>query len=83
MITAALAASSSTTKTCSPKASSISKGTKHKIGGLTFAPDKTLWAFSQLTPSIAEISPDGVQKPMRTFSDRKLSSVTFGKDGSL
>ena len=58
-------------------------GTKHKVGGLAFAPDRTLWAFSQLTPSIAEISPDGVQKPVRTFSDRKLSSVTFGKDGSL
>ncbi|MBM4221632.1 MAG: hypothetical protein FJ170_06780, partial [Gammaproteobacteria bacterium] len=58
-------------------------GTKHKVGGLAFAPDRTLWAFSQLTPSIAEISPDGVQKPMRTLSDRKLSSVTFGRDGSL
>lgn len=59
------------------------EGTKHKVGGLAFAPDRTLWAFSQLTPSIAEISPDGVQKPVRTFSDRKLSSVTFGRDGSL
>ncbi|MEZ5563281.1 MAG: GLUG motif-containing protein [Gammaproteobacteria bacterium] len=59
------------------------EGTRHKIGGLAFAPDRTLWAFSQLTPAIAEIGPDGVQKPMRSFSDRKLSSVTFGRDGSL
>jgi cytochrome c553 len=59
------------------------EGTRHKVGGLSFAPDRTLWAFSQLTPAIAEISPDGVQKPARIFSDRKLSSVTFGKDGSL
>lgn len=59
------------------------KGTAHKVGGLTFAPDKTLWAFAQLTPAVVEIAPDGTQKPVRRFSDRKFSSVTFGKDGSL
>lgn len=58
-------------------------GTRHKVGGLTFAPDKTLWAFAQLTPAVVEIAPTGVQKPVRTFSDRMYSSVTFGKDGSL
>ena len=52
------------------------------MGGLAFAPDQTLWFFSQLTPSIADREP-GCQKPVRTFSDRKLSSVTFGKDGSF
>lgn len=66
-----------------PKGELYLEGTRHKVGGLAFAPDRTLWAFSQLTPSIAEIGPDGVQKPLRTFSDRKLSSVTFGRDGSL
>jgi hypothetical protein len=30
-----------------------------------------------------EIGPDAVQKPVRTFSDHKYSSVTFAKDGSL
>ncbi len=59
------------------------RGTTHKVGGLTFAPDKTLWAFAQLTPAVVEISPDGVQKPVRHFSDRKFSNVTFGRDGSL
>jgi outer membrane protein assembly factor BamB len=59
------------------------KGTRHKVGGLTFAPDRTLWAFSQLTPTVVEIAPTGVQKPVRTFSDRMYSSVTFGQDGSL
>ena len=59
------------------------KGTRHKVGGLTFAPDRTLWAFSQLTPTVVEIAPNGVQKPVRTFSDRMYSSVTFGQDGSL
>ncbi len=58
-------------------------GTRHKIGGLTFAPDRTLWAFSQLTPTVVEIDPSGVQKPVRTFSDRMYSSVTFGQDGTL
>ncbi len=58
-------------------------GTRHKIGGLTFAPDRTLWAFSQLTPTVVEIAPTGVQRPVRTFSDRMYSSVTFGQDGSL
>lgn len=58
-------------------------GTRHKVGGLSFAPDNTLWAFSQLTPSVVEIQPNGVQKPVRKFSDRMYSSVTFGADGSL
>lgn len=66
-----------------PKGELYLKGTRHKVGGLTFAPDKTLWAFSQLTPTVVEILPSGVQKPVRHFSDRKFSSVTFGKDGSL
>ncbi|MCY3987438.1 MAG: hypothetical protein OXF94_02410 [Gammaproteobacteria bacterium] len=59
------------------------KGTTHKIGGLNFAPDGTLWAFAQGTPAVVEIGPDGVQKPVRSFSERSLSSVTFARDGSL
>ncbi len=66
-----------------PKGELYLKGTRHKVGGLAFAPDRTLWAFSQLTPAIVEISPDAVQKPLRSFSDRMYSSVTFGMDGSL
>jgi hypothetical protein len=59
------------------------KGTRHKIGGLAFAPDKTLWGFSQLTPSVLEVDPSGVQRPVRFISNRTYSSVTFAKDGSL
>ena len=59
------------------------KGTTHKIGGLNFAPDGTLWAFAQGTPAVVEIGRDGVQKPVRSFSERSLSSVTFARDGSL
>ena len=66
-----------------PKGELYLTGTRHKVGGLTFAPDRTLWAFSQLTPTVVEIAPTGVQKPVRTFSDRMYSSVTFGRDGSL
>lgn len=65
------------------KGTLYTKGTKHKIGGLAFAPDGTLWAFAQGTPAIVEIGSDGIQKPVRKFSDRTLSSVTFGDDGSL
>jgi len=59
------------------------KGSTHKVGGLTFGPDGTLWSMAQLTPVVMEIGPDGVQKPVRRFSDHKYSSVTFGRDGSL
>ncbi len=66
-----------------PKGELYLQGTRHKVGGLTFAPDRTLWAFSQLTPTVVEIAPTGVQKPVRKFSDRMYSSVTVGRDGSL
>lgn len=58
------------------------KDTKHKIGGLTFSPKGVLWGFSQLTPAMFEVGPDGVQLPLRAFSNRTLSSVTFGADGT-
>ena len=59
------------------------EGTRHKVGGLNFGPDGTLWGFAQLTPVVLEFSPDGKQKPIRKYTDRTYSTVTFGKDGSL
>jgi hypothetical protein len=59
------------------------KGTTHKVGGLTFGPDGTLWAMSQLTPAVVEVAPDGRQRPYRKWSERSLSSVTFAPDGTL
>lgn len=59
------------------------KGTRHKVGGLTFGPDLTLWAMSQLTPAVVEVAPNGRQRPYRVWSERKLSSVTFAPDGTL
>ena len=61
----------------------LTQGTTHKIGGLAFAPDGTLWAFAQGTPAVVEIGSAGAQKPVRKLSDRSLSSVTFAADGSL
>ena len=59
------------------------KGTRHKIGGLVFAPDRTLWGFSQLTPAVIEVDPSGIQRPVRHLSNRTYSNVTFAKDGTL
>jgi len=59
------------------------EGTRHKIGGLTFDADGVLWGFAQLTPAVLEFTPDGVQLPVRKWSDRTFSSVTFAPDGSL
>lgn len=59
------------------------EGTRHKIGGLTFDADGTLWGFAQLTPAIFQFTPDAVQLPFRKWSDRSFSSVVFGPDGSL
>ena len=59
------------------------EGTTHKLGGLKFGPDGTLWAFAQQSWQVVEVGPDGRQKPMRKFADRTFSTVTFGPDGSL
>ncbi len=59
------------------------EGTRHKIGGLTFDADGTLWGFAQLTPAIFQFTPDAKQVPYRKWSDRAFSSVSFAPDGSL
>jgi len=57
--------------------------TTHKIGGLTFGPDGTLWGSAPISWQVIEIGTDGQQMPMRSFADRPFSSVTFAPDGSL
>ncbi len=59
------------------------EATTHKLGGLKFGPDGTLWAFAQQSWQVVEVGPDGKQKPMRKFADRTFSTVTFGPDASL
>ena len=55
----------------------------HKLGGLKFAPDGTLWAFAQQSWQVFEIGIDGKQKPTRRFANRTFSTVNFGSDGSI
>ncbi len=57
--------------------------TTHKLGGLTFAPDGTLWGFAQQSWQVIEIGPDGKLLPLRNFANRSFSSVAFASDGSL
>jgi cytochrome c553 len=59
------------------------EGTRHKVGGLAFGPDRTLWAMAQLTPAVVEVAPNGRQRRYRAWSERKLSNVTFGPDRTL
>jgi hypothetical protein len=57
--------------------------TSHKLGGLKFGPDGTLWAFAPISWQVVEVGTDGKQKPMRQLANRALSTVTFGHDGEL
>ncbi|MGI9309160.1 MAG: hypothetical protein ACR2P6_07850 [Gammaproteobacteria bacterium] len=57
--------------------------TTHKIGGLAFGPDGTLWGSAPISWQVIEIGTDGKLKPLRHFADRPFSSITFGPDGSL
>jgi outer membrane protein assembly factor BamB len=59
------------------------EGSAHKVGGLAFGPDGTLWASAPLDPVMMEVGRDGRQRPLRRFSDRSFSSVTFARDGTL
>lgn len=57
--------------------------TTHKIGGLTFAPDGTLWGFAQIGWQVIEVGPDGVLKPLRSFGPRGFSNINWATDGSF
>ena len=58
-------------------------GTTHKIGGLAFGPDGTLWGSAPISWQVIEVGPDARQKPLRSFASRPFSSVTFAPDGTL
>ncbi len=57
--------------------------TTHKIGGLAFGPDGTLWGSAPISWQVIEIDAHAKQKPGRSFSQRPFSSVTFAPDGTL
>ncbi|MBM4197015.1 MAG: WD40 repeat domain-containing protein [Gammaproteobacteria bacterium] len=58
-------------------------GTTHLIGGLSFAPDGTLWAFDSNSFCVIRVSPEGRQLPKVKFADRAFSNITFAKDGTI
>ena len=59
------------------------EGTTHLIGGLSFAPDGTLWAFDSNSFTVIRVSPAGKQLPKIRFADRAFSNITFAKDGTI
>ena len=59
------------------------RDTTHKIGGLAFGPDGTLWGSAPISWQVIEIDTDATQKPIRSFAQRPFSSVTFAPDGTL
>ena len=59
------------------------QGSHHKVGGLAFGPDGKLWAMSPNDPVVMEVGRDAKQLPLRKWSDRSYSSVTFAPDGTL
>jgi hypothetical protein len=58
-------------------------GTRHKIGGLAFDGAGMLWGFAQLTPAILQFTPDAQQLPVKKWSDRSFSSITFAPDNTV
>ena len=59
------------------------EGTTHLVGGLSFAPDGTLWAFDSNSHTVIRVSPEGRQLPKIRFADRAFSNVNFEKDGTV
>jgi hypothetical protein len=59
------------------------KQTSHKLSGLTFGPDKTLYGFAPLSHAVIEVDPSAKEKPLFQFADRAFSNVSFGKDGTM
>ena len=59
------------------------EGTTHLVGGLAFAPDRTLWAFDSNSHTVIRVSPEGKQLPRIRFADRAFSNINFAADGSI
>ena len=55
--------------------------TTHLVGGLTFAPDNTLWAFDSFAWLVVRVKPDGTLMPAKKFADRPFGSVQFLGNG--
>ena len=55
--------------------------TSHLVGGLTFSPDNTLWAFDSFAWLVVRVKPDGTLLPAKKFADRPFGSVQFLDNG--
>ena len=55
--------------------------TSHLVGGLTFAPDNTLWAFDSFAWLVVRVRRDGTLLPAKKFADRPFGSVQFLDNG--
>ncbi len=55
--------------------------TSHLVGGLTFGPDNTLWAFDSFAWLVVRVKPDGTLLPVKRFADRPFGSVQFLDNG--
>jgi len=66
-----------------PKGTLYTEGTTHLVINLSFAPDRTLWAFDPFARAVVRVSPDGRQLPAHDFGDRAWGSAVFGHDGSI
>lgn len=57
--------------------------TTHLVGGLSFAPDGTLWAFDTFSWSVVRVNPDATPLPTKKFADRPFGSVQFLPSGNF
>ncbi len=58
-------------------------GTTHLVGGLTFAPDGTLWAFDNLAWLVLTVGRDGKQRWIKRLLDRAIGKVQFLANGHM
>jgi hypothetical protein len=59
------------------------EGTSHLVGGLSFAPDGTMWGFDNLAWLVFTVGRDGKQRWTKKIMDRALGKVQFLPNGNL
>lgn len=59
------------------------EGTTHLVGGLSFAPDGTLWAFDNLGWLMFTVDRNGKQTPVKRLLDRAIGKAIFLKNGNV
>jgi len=59
------------------------EGTSHLVGGLSFGPDDTLWAFDSFAWAVVRVKPNGSPLPTKKFADRPFGSVQFLENGNF